>query len=87
MPRFVTDKDKPGKAIILSDRIAANVQTRQGSTTTSTLLRVTDSTFHPPGAQAQNPRPPGMHRTRTIDYAMYDPLPPKWVTPTQRRSP
>lgn len=120
--RVVTGKDSTGKAIILSDSIAANVQTREGSTTASTLLWVTDATpavltgnadsanrqigipppdggtvfrivefgpdkhatadaatLHarlremgvaPEGAQAQNPRHPGMHRTRTIDYAL-----------------
>jgi mannose-6-phosphate isomerase-like protein (cupin superfamily) len=120
--RVITGKDRTGKAIILSDSAAANVQTRQGSTTTSTLLWVTDSTpaaltgdadpadrrigipppdggtvfrivefgpdkhatadaatqharlremgVAPEGEQAQTPRHPGMHRTRTIDYAI-----------------
>lgn len=120
--RVVTGKDSKGKAIILTDGVAPNVQTREGSSTTSTLLWVTDSTpaeltgnadaanrqigipppdrgtifrivefgpdkeatadaatqharlkamgVAPEGDQAENPRHPGMHRTRTIDYAI-----------------
>lgn len=120
--RVVTGKDSTGKAIILRDGVATNVQTRPGSTTSSTLLWVTDTTpapltgnadpadrqigipppdggtvfrivefgpeklatadpatqharlremgVAPEGAQAQNPRHHGMHRTRTIDYAI-----------------
>ncbi len=120
--RIVTGKDRMGKAIILSDRVATTIQTREGSSTTSTLLWVTDSTpaeltgdtdaadrqigipppnegticrivefgpdkdatadaatqharlqemgVAPEGDQAEHPRHHGMHRTRTIDYAI-----------------
>ena len=42
--RIVTGKDPMGTAIILSDGIATTMQTREGSSTTSTLLWVTDAT-------------------------------------------
>ena len=120
--RVVTGKDATGKAVVVIDGVAANVQARKDRGIASTLLWVTDSTpaglsgnedtakrtvgteppsngtvfrvieyapekdiqsdtktriqamkemgLGPEGKQHDNPRHPGMHRTRTVDYAL-----------------